>query len=642
MSRKSTSEFSKSKQFKNSNEWEFDWPNSADYNFNYYHLLSGSETSGIGKNTDPNARIAIVGAGIAGLTAARELFRSGYRNIDIYEASERIGGRLYSIPADNQHVCYEYGAMRIPFFPEPGSKNSLTDFYCTEFGIQTQPFPNPGSSVADTGIFMHEGYGAIPDMSRKPIMDLWNKEDSLPPVKILQQVHKKWSHFASMIQEVVAPIYAQGGETWSNYWQKMVKHYWDKDFADLVYDPAIDSYDENNPGFFGGLGMNEEEASVFYVIGAGDGGWGAFFYVGSLYPIRTLIFGFGTNHQVIQGRFDNAGEHTAGPHTNEKITDSIGNEIPSPHYLGVQSIAESMLFLPVSSDEVDNISLYEAMHRDDYDINLFLKSPARVIMNANPRVFIGSDVAGKYYDGAFLTSPTWALQMSIDFVGFEPNVLPFSVVNSIKISHWITSCKVFYPLKECYWEESDIPQLMMTDSFIQGVYGYKIETETIKDEPGLLLVSYTWEDDAAKMLSVEDDQELARKCLFELDRILLKSENIKRKISPYVDMSKPMVIHWAKKPTYAGCSKLYRERMWNENYSLYSYNQKYSGKSGLYFAGDGYSLESGWFEPAMRTAIDGVIQFLKNNGGEFNKYFNPDKDYPNITDWSPEEYIEKA
>jgi len=255
-------------------------------------------------------------------------------------------------------------------------------------------------------------------------------------------------------------------------------------------------------------------------------------------------------------------------------------------------------------------------------------------MNANPRIFIGSDVSGTYYDSAILTSPTWALQMSIDFVGFEPEVFPFEVSNSIKVSHWITSCKVFYPLKERYWEKTNIPQLMMTDTFIQGVYGYAAHD----NDPGVVLVSYTWEDDAAKMLSIEDENELAKKCLYELDRILLKSENIKRKISPFVDMSKPMIIHWAKKPTYAGCSKLYRERMWNENYALFAYNQNYSKESGILFAGDGYSLESGWVEPAYRTALDAVCRVIQNTGGSFNEGFDFDKNYPKISNWSPEEY----
>ena len=41
------------------------------------------------------ARIAVVGAGLAGLTAARELRKAGLKP-DVYEGSTRIGGRCYT------------------------------------------------------------------------------------------------------------------------------------------------------------------------------------------------------------------------------------------------------------------------------------------------------------------------------------------------------------------------------------------------------------------------------------------------------------------------------------------------------------------------------------------------------------------
>src|SRR4029450_5185825 len=75
--------------------WQFQYPNAADFNFNYYRLLENASSSAIAHASDPNLRIAIVGAGVAGLVAARELFRCGYTSIDIYEASDRIGGRNY-------------------------------------------------------------------------------------------------------------------------------------------------------------------------------------------------------------------------------------------------------------------------------------------------------------------------------------------------------------------------------------------------------------------------------------------------------------------------------------------------------------------------------------------------------------------
>ena len=40
--------------------------------------------------------IAIIGAGLAGLTCAYELRGSGHE-VDVYEATDRIGGKLYTV-----------------------------------------------------------------------------------------------------------------------------------------------------------------------------------------------------------------------------------------------------------------------------------------------------------------------------------------------------------------------------------------------------------------------------------------------------------------------------------------------------------------------------------------------------------------
>ncbi|XP_054167377.1 spermine oxidase-like [Oppia nitens] len=48
-----------------------------------------------------NKCVAIIGAGIAGLTAAQKLYENGFNDITIYEALDRIGGRIHTIPFDN-------------------------------------------------------------------------------------------------------------------------------------------------------------------------------------------------------------------------------------------------------------------------------------------------------------------------------------------------------------------------------------------------------------------------------------------------------------------------------------------------------------------------------------------------------------
>ena len=157
---------------------------------------------------------------------------------------------------------------------------------------------------------------------------------------------------------------------------------------------------------------------------------------------------------------------------------SLGHMLERPAYLGVQSFTECLFYEPVNSAHVDKISLYEATRHPEYEVNLYKRNGVRTVSRAaDGKVRLDSLERTAIYDAVILTPPTWALEMSINFEGFKPDAVPFSVRDSVAMSHWITSCKVFFPLTRRYWEERRgdgepiIPQLLVTDTFIQGVYG---------------------------------------------------------------------------------------------------------------------------------------------------------------------------
>lgn len=79
-------------------------------------------------------KIGIIGGGLAGLSAAYELRKSG-ADITIFEASdERIGGRVYTCYFDsNKKYFGEFGAMRIP------ATHETTWHYINLFGLNTLP-----------------------------------------------------------------------------------------------------------------------------------------------------------------------------------------------------------------------------------------------------------------------------------------------------------------------------------------------------------------------------------------------------------------------------------------------------------------------------------------------------------------------
>ncbi|XP_076465604.1 peroxisomal N(1)-acetyl-spermine/spermidine oxidase-like isoform X1 [Babylonia areolata] len=61
-----------------------------------------------GSTADP--KIVIIGAGIAGIAAGRMLAKEGFTNFKIFEASERIGGRIWTVVTDEEGNKAEMGA----------------------------------------------------------------------------------------------------------------------------------------------------------------------------------------------------------------------------------------------------------------------------------------------------------------------------------------------------------------------------------------------------------------------------------------------------------------------------------------------------------------------------------------------------
>ena len=104
------------------------------------HLLSIVQ-SGLQPDAVSPKRVIVVGAGMAGLTAAYELQRAGHQPV-VLEARARVGGRVLTVREPFSHGLYgEAGAMRLP------STHTLTRAYIDQFGLQTAEFTQASSNA---------------------------------------------------------------------------------------------------------------------------------------------------------------------------------------------------------------------------------------------------------------------------------------------------------------------------------------------------------------------------------------------------------------------------------------------------------------------------------------------------------------
>jgi predicted NAD/FAD-binding protein len=70
----------------------------------------GIEERGMKRDRLPgDSSVAILGAGAAGLSAARALHRAGYRRVSVLEQGDRVGGKCWTIQLDGR--TYELGAV---------------------------------------------------------------------------------------------------------------------------------------------------------------------------------------------------------------------------------------------------------------------------------------------------------------------------------------------------------------------------------------------------------------------------------------------------------------------------------------------------------------------------------------------------
>jgi monoamine oxidase len=115
--------------------------------------------------------VAVVGAGLAGLTAARDLVASGV-SVAVIEARERLGGRVLNEPIGDGKVV-EVGGQWI------GPTQERVGALATELGVGTFPTYGDGESLIEHGGHVRRYRGTIPRLSPLVLLDVERAQRSL-------------------------------------------------------------------------------------------------------------------------------------------------------------------------------------------------------------------------------------------------------------------------------------------------------------------------------------------------------------------------------------------------------------------------------------------------------------------------------
>ena len=115
-------------------------------------------------STPEQVDVAVVGAGLAGLTAARRLAEGG-AEVVVLEASDRVGGRTVNEPISETEKT-EMGGQWV------GPTQDRVLALIEELGLETFPTRTEGDNVIEVGGRLRRYRGTIPKLSPLVLADL--------------------------------------------------------------------------------------------------------------------------------------------------------------------------------------------------------------------------------------------------------------------------------------------------------------------------------------------------------------------------------------------------------------------------------------------------------------------------------------
>lgn len=552
--------------------------------FDYVEFVKGDRIATLPEDLW-GTEVAVIGAGVAGLVAAYELLKMGAKPV-IFEASHRIGGRAYSkhfteLDGKESPVVAELGSMRFP----PSGK--LFFYYLTEVFKLPQPegsgFPDPGK-VPTKLYYQNEAIDwpqGLPHPDDREFERIGNEFNAFVN-KLVEPLKKAWGELATAKEKGDTQEYEQKRKQLTQIWQGYIYRYQNVSFYEAVRQ-GISSW-------------TDEDANKFGALGIGSGGFGPVFPLNFLEFLRIIANGWEDNQQLLP--------------------------------FGISTFIEKFYTEPVDSP---------LGRRSLQDLNtLHLNTPITAIKykNGKPVVYYTNpDLSerSKSFEAAIVTSTTRSMQFMGLTLDSPSNSDAVIAQQSVKVAlrnlHLTTSSKLFIRTQTKFWlDENDqpkpnIPQNIQTDELPRGIYALDYPKEYNPDHNGVVVVSYTWEDDSTKLMALSPQERLAvfKKSIARVSPEF--AENLvplQFKDKDGKDKDDILCIDWQAENYYYGAFKLqYPGQEPNIQAAYYQFLSVLDDRDrGVYLAGDSISWAGGWTEGAMHTAINAACAVAKRLGAK--------------------------
>lgn len=380
--------------------------------------------------------VAVVGAGMAGMTAAHELMKLGLRPV-VYEAS-RLGGRLRSQPFEGgRGVVAELGGMRFP--------RSGTGFfhYVDQLGLTTKPFPNPLTPAANCTVIDLEG---ITHRART-LADL-------PP--LFGEVARAWADAleeGAGFSDLQDALRERDVPRLKALWDHLVPRWDDRTFYDFVAQSSA----------FKRLSFHHRE--VFGQVGFGTGGWDSDFPNSMLEILRVVLTGCDDNQHLIVGGV-------------QQVPQGLWQHVPPAGALTHWSAGTSLSSLHGGAPRPGVAAIARAAD-GRFDVTDVLGNTRRhaAVLVTCQSWLMTTQIA---VEESLLSQKLW---MALDRTRYMQSSKTFVMVDR----------PFWNDLRDDGWP---VMGMTLTDRLTRGTYLF----DNGPDQPGVICLSYAWMSDALKML----------------------------------------------------------------------------------------------------------------------------------------------